>query len=125
MTAVGTAVLAGLLPSTEPARKQAVDAWLQRFEATVAGMPTGVQKELDQLLLILQSAPGRLALAGLQEPWHSASPQQVQAAMQNLRMSGLAVRQQIFHALRDLSNAAFFASPQTWSALGYPGPPKV
>lgn len=125
LMAVGAAVLAGLLPASAAPRQAALNQWLERLEATVAGLPASVQMELDQLLLILQSAPGRLALARLRKPWQSASPQEVQAALQGMRLSGLAVRQQVFHALRDLGNAAYFASPQTWSALGYPGPPKV
>ncbi len=125
LLAVGAAVLAGSLPEAESARKQALQSWLERLETTVAGMPAAVQKELDELMLILTSPPGRWGLAGLQQPWESASPQQVQAALQSLRLSTLALRQQVFHALRDLSNAAYFSAPQSWPALGYPGPLKV
>lgn len=123
--AVGAAVLAGSLPPAQDAQNQALQTWLYRLETTVAGMPAAVQKELDELVLILTSPPGRWGLTNLQEPWESATPAQVQAALQGLRLSTLALRQQIFHALRDLSNAAYFSAPQTWSALGYPGPLKV
>jgi hypothetical protein len=33
----------------------------------------------------------------------------------------MALRQQVFHALRDLTNAAYFADASTWAAIGYPG----
>lgn len=125
LMAVGGAVLAGLLPDEPHTKDLALRSWLTRLETTVAGMPPVVQNELDDLLLILATSPGRLALAGLRQPWHAASTQQVQAALQGLRMSSLAIRQQIFHALRDLSNAAYFAAPESWAAIGYPGPLKV
>ena len=42
-----------------------------------------------------------------------------------MRLSTLALRQQAFHAMRDLINAAWFADPSTWAAIGYPGPRAV
>lgn len=45
--------------------------------------------------------------------------------MQGLQLSTLSLRQQVFQALRDLSNAAYFAGPESWTAVGYPGPLKV
>jgi hypothetical protein len=123
--AVGAAVLAGVLPTHAEARAQTLNDWLSRLEDTVAGLPAAVQHELDRVILILQTTPGRLAFVGLMEPWGTATPPQVQAALQGLRLSTLVVRQQVFHALRDLSNAAYFASPQTWTAIGYPEPLKV
>jgi hypothetical protein len=46
----------------------------------------------------------------------------VQSALQAMRSSRLELRQQAYHALRDLTNAAYFADAATWAALGYPGP---
>lgn len=122
---VGSVVLAGSLPEAESARHQALQAWLAGLEITVAGMPFAVQNELDEMVLILLNPLGRVGLAGLRQPWESATTAQVQEAMQGLRLSTVAVRQQIFHALRDLCNAAYFAAPLSWAALGYPGPLKV
>jgi hypothetical protein len=123
--AVGGSVLEGLLPTAESIRAEALQGWLGRLEATVAGLPPGVQAELDQLALLLTSAPGRLALTGLRTPWAQATPVQLTAALQGLQQSRLPLKQQLFHALRDLSNAAYFSAPQTWASLGYPGPLKV
>jgi hypothetical protein len=41
--------------------------------------------------------------------------------LQGLRTSSLSLRQQVYHALRDLTNAAWFADAAAWSAIGYPG----
>ena len=42
-----------------------------------------------------------------------------------MRTSRIGLRQQAYHALRDLTNAAYFADPQTWPLMGYPGPRAV
>lgn len=118
LAAIARAVLADLLP-TEPA---ALQAHLDRLQATVAGMPPAMQAEVDQLFTLLLTPPGRLGLFGLSAPWEQAKPDAVHEALQGLRSSRLAVRQQVFHALRDLTNAAWLADQSTWSAIGYPGP---
>ena len=123
--AVGTTILQGALPAEQGSRSDALQQWLERLEDTVAGMPLAVQTEVDEMILILTSAPGRIGLAGLLRPWGQATAAELQAVMQDLRLSRLPLRQQVFHALRDLSNAAYFAAPQTWAAVGYPGPLKV
>jgi len=120
--AVAQAVLADLLPTDAAAREAALDQHLDRLQATVAGLPPAARKELSQLLALLDLAPSRLALTGLRQGWAAADPQDVQAALQAMRLSDNTTRQQIYHALRDLTQAAYFASPTTWAVLGYPGP---
>lgn len=118
LAAIARAVLADLLPP-EPA---ALQAHLDRLQATVAGMPPAMQAEVDQLFTLLLTPPGRLGLFGLAAPWAEATPEAVHDALQGLRTSRLALKQQVFHALRDLTNAAWLADPSTWAAIGYPGP---
>lgn len=122
MSAVARAVLDEILGGEPAAQDRALSAYLNRLEALLAGMPHHLQAEVDQLLALLAAPPGRVALLGLTTPWAQASRAQVQAALQDLRGSSLVLRQQIFHALRDLTNAAYFADDQAWSVIGYPGP---
>ena len=77
------------------------------------------------MLTLLALPPGRLALAGLSTDWARADVVQIQAALQAMRSSRLALRQQGYHALRDLTHAAYFADSVTWAQLGYPGPTKI
>lgn len=122
LRAVARAVLGSLLPADQAAQTAALAGFLTRLQATIAGMPSAMQAEVDELLTIVSSAPGRRVLVGLAPTWSEAPTPAVAAAMQNMRLSSLALRQQAFHALRDLTNAAYFADPSTWSAIGYPGP---
>ncbi len=122
MKAVAAAVFSGLLPSEPAAREAALQAQLQRLDATIAALPAPVRAELSQLLALLGSSGGRLALVGLGSDWDSASVAEVQAMLESLRRSGLNTRQQIYHALRDLNSIAFFTAPANWPLVGYPGP---
>lgn len=123
--AVARAVLDGSLPAGGAERDASLTAHLQRLDATLAGFPPATQSELSQLLALLSSAPGRLVLAGLETAWADASVSELQQALQGLRTSSLALRQQTYHALRDLTNAAFYADPSSFALLGYPGPREI
>ena len=123
--AVARGVLADLLPAEPGARALALQAHLQRLDDTIAGLPPALQSEINELVTLLASAPGRLALAGLRPGWPQASEAELQDMMQVLRFSSLQLRQQLYHALRNLTNGAYFADPSTWQAIGYPGPNPV
>lgn len=120
--AVARAVLDGSLPADGDRRASALDAFLVRLSAAIAGLPPATQAQLDELLSLLATAPGRRLIAGLSQAWGTASTVEVQAALQSMRRSSLALRRQAYHALRDLTQGAYFADPTTWAAMGYPGP---
>lgn len=120
--AVGRGVLDGLLPVAEHAQHQALSGLLDRIDNLVAGLPPHAQDELSQLVALLATAPGRLAFAGLQDAWMTATTPEIQSALHSMRFSSLALRRQSYHALHDIVNGAYFADPATWVLLGYPGP---
>lgn len=120
--AVGAAVLEGSLPVPPDQRKMALAGLVERVDAVVAALPPHAQAELSQLLSLLSTAPGRMAVAGLATPWPEASLRECQAALQSMRLASFSLRQQAYHALHDIVNGAYFAEPSTWTALGYPGP---
>ncbi|WP_280152982.1 hypothetical protein [Piscinibacter sp. XHJ-5] len=120
--AVARAVLDGSLPADAAQRSAALESHLERLDETLAGFPAATHHELSQLLMLLASPPGRVALAGLHTDWPDASVEQLQHALQGMRTSNIALRQQAYHALRDLTNAAYYAAPQIWALTGYPGP---
>jgi hypothetical protein len=124
LAAVARAVLGELLPQGA-AQAAALQGLVKRLEETVASMPPAMQGEVDELFTIAASAPGRVGLIGLGTAWQEASIGQVTDALQALRFSSLAMRQQAYHALRDLTNAAWFADASSWAMVGYPGPRPV
>lgn len=122
LAAVARAVLDGSLPGDPRAAASALDSHLERMQTTLRGLPPHTQAEVANLLALLALPPGRRALAGLSSDWDSAAVTEVQAALQSMRRSSLLLRRQAYHALRDLTHAAYFADPTTWPLLGYPGP---
>jgi hypothetical protein len=125
MAAIAQTVLDGFLPAEPGARGAQLQAHLDRLQTTIAGFPPAMQDEVDELLALLAHPAGRVALLGLRPDWSEATPQQLHAVMRSLQTSSIELRQQVFHALRDLTNAAYFADSSTWSQLGYPGPRPV
>jgi hypothetical protein len=120
--AIAASVLDKTLPEQPAARQAAVTALLSRIDALINSLPDHAQAEVSQLLSILATGAGRRALTGLGVPWLNASVQEVQTALQSMRLSGLAVRQQAYAALHDITTGAYFSDPDTWGLLGYPGP---
>lgn len=125
MRAVADAVLDGVLPTDPTSRQQALQSHLERLDVAIGAFPAATRGEISQLLALLASAPGRVALAGLHAPWPQAGIAAVQQSLQSLRLSSLSLRQQTYHALRDLTNAAYFSDPSAWKHLGYPGPTDI
>lgn len=122
MARIGQTILVGTLP-TEPAALQAsTDALLLRIDAFLAGLPSFVIAELDQLLGLLISAPGRRYLVGLSSSWEEATTAEVSAALQAMRSSGTELRIQSYQGLHDIVCAPYFSGEESWAALGYPGP---
>lgn len=120
--AVAGAVLEGSLPVEQVEKERAIHRLLDRIDQTLAGLTPPVRDELSTLLALLGTAPGRVGLAGLSADWTEASTAQMKTALQAMRVSSLAVRQQVYLALRELINASYFSDPATWGQMGYPGP---
>lgn len=122
---VARGMLDGSLPREPAPAADAIASLLGRIEALVDALPPHAQAELSQLLALLASGPGRLALAGLHTPWFEAGVGEVQASLQSMRLSGVELRRQAYQALHDITAGAYFSDPSAWGLLGYPGPREI
>lgn len=120
LAAITPAILAG----TE-ATGASLAAAIGSVDRAVAGLPPHLQDEVRQLLALLASWPGRRWVAGVGVLWREASVAEVSAFLERWRFSRWALLQQGYHALHDLVLAAWYARPDSWAAIGYPGPPEV
>ena len=119
--ALARALLDGSLPEGDAALQRQLDG----FEATIAAFPPLVRQELQLLLSLTVNGLGRFGLIGAARPLHELPRTELQALLQRMRVSGLAIRQQAYFALRDLNCAAFVADPVSWTLMGYPGPQAI
>lgn len=102
-----------------------LDAIVGSIDRAVAGLAPHLQTEVKQLLALLASSPGRRWLAGVAPAWDKASRDEIAAFLERWRFSRWRLFQQAYHALHELVFAAWYARPDAWPAIGYPGPPEV
>lgn len=121
LAAIVPVMLAGALPAEAEARRKAVASVVDGVSQTIAGMPPATRAELGELFMLLDLAPARRLLAGVSAPWPEASAEEIAAFLQKWRSSRFALLQSGYQALHDLIIAAWYAQPEGWPAIGYPG----
>lgn len=119
--AIAGVVLQGALP----ADAKAIDMAVARTQATIAGLPLAVQKEIQDLFGLLVFAPTRRLVAGIPVRWADATPDDVAAFLQSWRTHRFGMLQSAYHALHDLIIGGWYADETTWDSIGYPGPMKI
>jgi hypothetical protein len=124
VAALAPVLLAGALPPGE-AGMAAVRDVVAGVERAVAGLSAAAQKEVGQLFALLALAPTRLATAGLTSSWEHASPADIAAFLERWRHSRFGLLQSGYAALHDLVLGAWYATPESWEAIGYAGPPEL
>ena len=82
-------------------------------------------KEMKQLLNLFENALPNFLFGMRFAPFTQQSAAAQDEVLGEWLRSGLAVRRTGYTALRGLVLAAYFVSPETWPAIGYPGPPKL
>jgi hypothetical protein len=119
------AILAGALPAADEARGRAVAQTVDGVGVAIAGLSAAAQKELGELFALLDFALARVLLARLRPRWEEAPADVVAAFLQDWRTSRLGLLRSAYAALHDLVLGAWYGSPETWEAIGYPGPPEI
>jgi hypothetical protein len=123
--AIVPVMLAGALPVAVEARRQAVADTVRGIDIAVSGLSPNSQDELRQLFALLALPPARLAIARVSAPWPQASETEVRACLDRFRGSSLTLLRSAYGALHQLTFAAWYGSPASWSRIGYPGPPEL
>lgn len=120
-------VLAAIVPAmlAGTAGADQVDAVVASVDRALAGLPPHLQSEVKQLFALLGFAPARWWLVGIRAPWREATTADVAAFLERWRRSRMALKQQAYHALHELVMASWYARPDAWTAIGYPGPPRL
>jgi hypothetical protein len=91
----------------------------------VAALSPAAQRDIGELFMLLNIGPARGALTGIWRSWNEASAEDITGFLERWRHSRLALLQAGYHALHDLILAAWYAEPESWADIGYPGPPAL
>jgi hypothetical protein len=125
MGAIVPVLLAGALPVAADARTRAVAETVRGIDTAITGLSPSAQDELRQLFALLALPPARLAIARVSEPWNQASEAEVRACLDRFRGSSLTLLRSAYAALHQLTFAAWYGNPASWTRIGYPGPPEL
>ena len=96
-----------------------------KADAFLAPLPPADAKELKQLLALFDNALFSLATGGPPTPFTQQTAAQQDAHLRSWATSRLAVRRTGYQALKRLSAAIYFGSPESWRSADYQGPPDV
>jgi hypothetical protein len=118
------AAIADRVCMTEPGMPSASELQVaEQVDGTVFRMHRGAAKEFKQLLALFENALFGLVLDGTGRPFTACSTATQDRILEAWRLSRIPVRRTGFRAISGLCMAAYWSQPQTWTVLGYPGPP--
>ena len=125
LSAVASAVLVGVLPASPAQRLAAISETVGGVRRAIAGLSAAAQKEVGELFTLLTLAPARRLVAGVSSPWGRAGDEEVSNFLNRWRYSRFALLQGAYAALHDLVLGAWYARPEAWPTIGYPGTPEI
>lgn len=102
-----------------------VHAVVRGFDIAVSGLPLSVQAEVHQLLGLLRFPLTRMFVAGVRHPWHAATREEIASFLGRFRYSNVTQLRSAYDALHQLVMAAWYGNGESWTAIGYAGPPSV
>lgn len=123
--AVAPVMLRGAFPAAGPLRESSLQGIVKGVALAVGALSAASQKEVTELFALLAFAPTRIAVAGVTAAWDQASVADVEGFLRRWQHSRIDLLQSGYQALHDLVLGAWYADPQTWAAIGYPGPPSL
>lgn len=95
----------------------------EKIDALLATMDPGTVADTRQVLRLLENALGGLLLDGRFTTFTGSSPEAQSQVLEAMRTSRFELRRTMFKALAGLVGATYYAQPEVWPAVGYPGPP--
>lgn len=125
LIAIIPVMLKGALPGSEEQRDAAIQSVIAAFDFTVTHFSPSARKEIRQLLDLLQFPFTRVLLTGVMSPWHQKDELGVRSFLTRWQTSRFSLFRSGYQALHDLIIGAWYANPDSWRRISYPGPPKL
>ena len=96
-----------------------------KIDALLATVHPDVGGDFRRLLRLFESSFLGTFIAGSPRPFTRAAPADQDARIEAWRRSRLTVLRSGYQALRRLTQAAYYSSPEVFARIGYAGPPVV
>ncbi len=96
-----------------------------KVDALLARVHPDVGNDFRRLLRLLESSAFGALQAGAPRPFTRSAPAEQDARLEGWRTSRLDLLRSGYQALKRLAHATYYASPETYALVGYPGPPEV
>lgn len=125
LMAIVPVMLAGALPADRIRHDAMVAEIVSGVDFTIAHFPPTVRDEIRQLFWLLESSFMRPLLTGIWTDWPAAEVAEIHDFLQSWKVSGLDLLRVGYLALHDLIAGAWYANPQSWQRIHYPGPPAL
>lgn len=119
------AVLPALVGPHPALNDSTLQAAIAQLDKSLSWTSLAVQKEVLDLFGLLSMAVTRGPLTGIWGAWEKASEADLIGFLERWSSSRLEMLQQGHKALSQLLLMAWYATPASWEAAGYPGPPSI
>ncbi len=123
LSALIPVMLAGALSTRPENASRQISRTLSGVETVIDGLSLAAQEEIGKLFDLLAFPLTRMLAAGLWSPWEEATPASLNAFLDSWRHSRFDLLKSGYAALHDLILGTWYAQPESWAVIGYPGPP--
>ncbi len=96
-----------------------------KIDALMARVHPDVGNDFRRLLRLLESSAFGALQAGTPRPFTRSTPPEQDARLEAWRTSRLELLRSGYQAVKRLAHATYYATPDTYALVGYPGPPDV
>jgi len=119
-----TAIIPIMLVGTNQSPKQIAQV-IVNMDQAILFLSKQTQKELRELFDLLANKLGRVVLVGIWSSWRTANAEQLIEFLNDWRDSYIDLIQIGYQGLKQLVVGNYYADAESWSQIGYPGPPKL
>ncbi len=104
--------------------KSTVKSMLLALDSLIFHFNAFNQKQMMQLFDVMAFAPLRLVAGAPWASWPQATPEAIQAFLEDWRDSRFELKRMGYLSICKVINLCWYANVESYSDIGYPGPPK-
>lgn len=115
-------LLKGILPTEIAAKEDALNKMLRCADGVVFNLDPHNQKQMIELFDLVNFSVSRSLTTGVWSKWDEASEEEIEHFLNKWRESSIGLFNLAYNGLNRLACAGWFGLPESWKAVGYPGP---